>query len=847
MTSFAASESVRLMKGEQSVRSAEKPVRSTSPPFLLGIGLLLGLLVMFALPAGAQESSSENSGTKYGDYNVQQTIEVGVRYTGINGNYDNYDTFVNLGSGARLLDYTLHMESTNHHGLFDSLSLYNFGYGGDPNDLTRLDVRKARLYDFTGTFRRDVNYFGYNLLANPLNPSSFSTPLPVTFAPHGMDLVHRMTDLNLTLMPESRVSFRLGYSRNTASGPTLTTLDSGAYPSLFQNVSTTMNSYRMGIDYKGLPRTTISYDQFLDNFKQDTSVQDTNFGNYQLSNGVPVDLGIVYTGNTPCGSPIATGTSTNPPTATPTCNGFLSYSKVARPRVFLPTEHLSFQSGYVRNLQMAGQISYATAEDTTNDFLELFTGNSTRTLEQASTAGGPTDARRVTVTANWAATYSVTSKFRIVDQFGYDNFRIPGYWNFVQGALFAQTSPASMLNAPGVYTPANCPASNNYAGPGCPVHGSSSGADVANGTDIRFLGQNLRDNTFEMEYDFTKRVGGHIGYRYGARTISDLNQTYYSAEVFYPGPGPAPTDPSLGAKSAQRGDCALQNGALPTGCVAQPDGSIIFSGFTSGSDTARNIVDISENSLLMGIWARPNDSLRLSFDLELFGADQSFTRITPRQLQHYQMHATYNPLKWANLDASINILERRDNVETVNDLEHNRSYNFVTTLIPNEHFSFDMGYNYDDIYSQALVCYAITPAPANPTLCPAALASPVPYQALSFYGAGNHFAYFDVMWKPIHRVTTTLGYNGMFTHGNSLFLNQLTPNGTLSYTYQRPYASVQVDAGKGISYKAAWGYYGYNQKGLQVPTGLAIPATGPDGFLQDFNGNTAMFSLRYSF
>ena len=39
---------------------------------------------------------------------------------------------MNLGSGPRVLDYTLDMRSLNHQGLlFDSLNFSNFGYGRD--------------------------------------------------------------------------------------------------------------------------------------------------------------------------------------------------------------------------------------------------------------------------------------------------------------------------------------------------------------------------------------------------------------------------------------------------------------------------------------------------------------------------------------------------------------------------------------------------------------------------------------------------------------------------------------------------------------------------------------------
>ena len=81
---------------------------------------------------------------------------------------------MNLGSGLRLFDYTLNMRSLDHNGLsFDNLDFSNFGYGGDPNDVTRLRLEKNKWYDFRLLFRRDKNFWDYNLFANPLNPVDF--------------------------------------------------------------------------------------------------------------------------------------------------------------------------------------------------------------------------------------------------------------------------------------------------------------------------------------------------------------------------------------------------------------------------------------------------------------------------------------------------------------------------------------------------------------------------------------------------------------------------------------------------------------------------------------------------
>ncbi len=110
-------------------------------------------------------------------------------------------------------------------------------------------IEKNKWYDFRVLFRRDKNFWDYNLSANPLNPAALNPPgslttgcyvgPPTAAFPQGapafcsnpavaqnkslasLDLVRRMQDYDLTLLPLSKVSFRLGYSRNRDEGPGL--------------------------------------------------------------------------------------------------------------------------------------------------------------------------------------------------------------------------------------------------------------------------------------------------------------------------------------------------------------------------------------------------------------------------------------------------------------------------------------------------------------------------------------------------------------------------------------------------------------------------------------------------
>src|ERR1700678_3778776 len=658
---------------------------------------IIFVVALFLSPAArAQDDSGGSKGINSGGYNIHQTIEFGYRASEISGNQNTYDTFENLGSGLRLFDYSLSMRSLDHNGLlFDNLTFSNFGYGGDPNDVTRLRIEKNKWYDFRLLFRRDKNFWDYNLYANPLNPAALNPPgslstgcfvgPPTAAFPQGapafcsnpavaqnnslrsLDLVRRMQDYYLTLLPQSQVRLRLGYSRNRDEGPSLFTTDSGTISAFHQANSYTTNSYRVGVDVHILPRTTLSFDEFLSYYRQDNVISDNpavNPGNFGFilgtvpgqgtPAGTPVDLGNIWSTQTPaetfpCATPVVTGTTN---TATPTCNGFLSYSQVGDPRNFMPTERFRFQSNYFKNFEMSGSVGYSSSDYHFSDLSEVVNDWTARTAQRGSTAAGPIKTTRVSVNANWSGAYSVNDKLRILDSFQYDNWRIPGVWDTADTTIFGTPSPApgvvGLLLWPAMFNATNCPAAP-YNQANCPQHSASSAADVIHQINTQFLGQNIKSNTLEAQYDFSRRYSASIGYLYTNRTIASMDATFDTGEFYFPG---GATGTAANLFLAARGDCALVGGALPAGCALLTTGpmagAVVEGSPTNlipeaGNDTARNITTINEQALLLGVVARPMDTLRITGDFEFGYNDASFTRIDPRQVQSYKIHATYKP------------------------------------------------------------------------------------------------------------------------------------------------------------------------------------------------------------
>jgi hypothetical protein len=188
-------------------------------------------------------------------------------------------------------------------------------------------------------------------------------------------------------------------------------------------------------------------------------------------------------------------------------------------------------------------------------------------------------------------------------------------------------------------------------------------------------------------------------------------------------------------------------------------------------------------------------------------------------------------------------------------------------------FAYTIGYNYTDLYAQTFICFRdqVNSAMTGPggvagyliytptnSPCPAAIFSEeddsINLGTTAFYKNKQHYFYSDLMWKPVRRITATLGYSGSFANGDTVFLDPLQPAGTLAFTYQKPFTAIQIDLYRGLSFKTTWNYYMYRANGSFSPsipvtvTGIGATTYGlqPIG-TPDYNGSTLMLAFRYAF
>jgi len=790
-------------------------------------------VLLFPASRAYAQDDQEQKGVDQGNYNIRQSIEFGGRFVDVTGNQQSYDTFINLQQGPRLLGFTTEMRSLNHRGgLFDRLYFSNFGYGGDPNNVSRLRITKNKWYNFDALFRKDQNFWDYSLLANPLNPTTPAfanapvgfTPI-ISISPHLMNTRRKLGDYSLLLLPQSRVRFRLGYARNTNDGPTLSAIHQGTEQLLLQDWKTTVNTYRAGVDFRVLPRTNFSYDQIWNYYKGDSGATDL-FALFALSNGQLVDIGVSLNAgaNQPCA-----GTFNGPPLGkvNPACSAYFDYFRHGRTRTSGPTEQFSMQSNYWKALDLSARVSYTGGNAKMFGYTQAFDGRESRTNLRNDLINGTVSGQRVAATSDFGATWHITDKWSFLNSFHYSNFHNPIEFNSSECSFFS----ANLLTRANIFTPTatvplNCVSPADGVA-GTPVHSTSSGPDANLGLNGSFLKLEERTNLAETDYQFSSKFGARLGFRY--RNRNEAESAIGTAQsVFFP-------------NNAARGACVRINPALPVtqsnlpnGCTLNGDGSVSF--VTPDAELDSSGVDIHEYSGLFGIWAQPTANWRISFDTELMSADTAFTRISPRQSQEYRIRSKYRPVSWFSLDGSIRVWEARDNVVEVNNLQHDRAYGFTATFQHENKLALELGYDYNDVFSQILICYTSSTAPAGLAKCPG---STVLVEQLSIYTNKSHYGHFDVMWMPFHRLTTHLGGNLTGTDGNAILLDPNAVSGPLNSKWLRPYGGIDYRFGRGWTGKAYWGYYGYHEDLTALSQDVFAP--------RNFHANTATLSLRYAF
>jgi hypothetical protein len=218
--------------------------------------------------APSDETVGSPRGQSIGNYNLTQTWETGYRWNDLSGNTGKYRSDVNFRDGLSLLGSRLTLNSKDGRGgWLDDLLLQTQGLGSDPYQYANLRIGKNRLYRYDMLWRLNAYY----------NPA-----LPISGGAHFMDTTRRLQDHDLTILPQSKVRFFVGFTRASQSGPALSTVQlfdsfSGGEFVLQSDVRRRQNEFRIGNEIR-LGGFKLHWIRAWEQFAEDTPFYTTGPG-----------------------------------------------------------------------------------------------------------------------------------------------------------------------------------------------------------------------------------------------------------------------------------------------------------------------------------------------------------------------------------------------------------------------------------------------------------------------------------------------------------------------------------------------------------------------------------------
>jgi hypothetical protein len=784
----------------------------------VGIGAAV-LLMTTGMALGQNAEPGTSASAVPSGYSVHESVDLGGHMVGRTGSGAMYDTMVNMRSGPRMLGETFEMRAMpgNKSPMFDSLTAFTTGFGGDPDNYAKLNFHKGKLYEFSGIFRRDRQYFDYDLLGNANILSGLSTPIGPTGATTGSlpwsqenqsplmyNTVRRMTDTNLTLLPLSKVTFRAGYSQNIFGGPSLTPSGyqfAGSFAVVVQEMQrNSTDDFTGGIDWKPVQGTKLTFEEEIDHLKAD-SYMTLNPSSLivQEADGTKAALMANYYNQTAYSSsscnansmgttPVLSASSTpgGLPVINAACAVITSYLRSQPTRILYPTEIFRLQSSSIKNVSMNGDVRYTNANMNLPNYYENFAGLTKTTRSLAYT--GVATAKREVMAADYGIVWQVAKTFALEDQFTFSNVQQPGSTTMTSLTTVATPATANneTINTPTVTTTTAATGASTFEGSG------------AVGTPLPdFFGQKRVQNDLTLTWDATPRTMFSLTYRYGTHVIAE---------------------------------------GIPHNAVL------------AANTTANGTVTINENGGILNAAFRPTANWNINGSIEMLYNDNAFTPMTPRQTRQYRLHTMFRPKSWATISGTYNDLEHHNNTNNaqgdvaatggpayagpLDHVDYSRVAGLGAQLFPNEHYGIDFNYVYSDAYMADNICYlggaatgVVAVSTPSGTACPATSAGRAGYTfgpALDFMHAPTQSGTVALDWSPVKTVKSNIGYNINSVNGTRFYNDARDVAGSLVSTYQSPFVNFAWTSRPGLTWKAEYNFYGYGEGG---PSGAPLCST----------------------
>ena len=828
------------------------------------IGVAFSLL-MTGIAAAQAPTPSEPMAVPEG-YTSHQSVDIGGHIADIKGSGAMYDTLINQQSGPRLMGGTFELRAlpANKHTQIDLLHAIASGFGGDPYNFAKLDFSKGKIYEFSGTFRRDRQYSDYDLLGNPNITTGQTIPIGPSNAPTGslawpqvnhspvmFNTVRRMTDTNLTIYPLSKVTFRTGYSQNIFQGPGMspsyTIAKYNALLEQYQRNST--DEFTGGVDWKPVQGTKLTFEEEITHFKTDSYftlapnsslVQEADgtkayLGNWDSQTAYGIggcntgSMGSAYTRSTVYTILSPAQTAGGLPIINAACDVVTSYMRSQPTRILTPTETFRFQSSSIKNVTMNGDMSYTNAKMNLPSYYENFQGldGAARSMTYTAIAS----ANRAVVSGDYGVVWLATKTVSLSYQINYSDVHQPGSATFT--SLTTLSTPTTVVAGNNGYE------TINYSGPLTTTNAANntstlSGASYVNQPLPSYFGQKLLTNNLTGTWEAASRATLSLTYRYRTHTIAQGMPDNVPLPASNTGP-----------------DC---------------------SGSATGVTCTGGTVSINENGGIFNAAVRPAKNWELNGTVEVLYDDNAFTPVGPRQTKHYRVHTTYRPRPWATFSGAFSDLERHNNTNNnqatvalfvppsttpapngtastgtpydgpIQHVDRSRVASLGAVLAPNERYGFDFNYAYSDVYASTNICYlngatATLPGAvqsATSTACPniwgrgATGVSESNGSALSdwiardYMDAPTQFVSAALHLSPVNKIHSSFGYRISDVNGTRFFNDARDVNGSLVSKYQTPFVNLAWTIHPGLIWKAEYNYYGYGEGG---PSGTQYCST----------------------
>ncbi len=165
--------------------------------------MALSAWVFWGVGVGRAAAAEEQGNLSIAGFQVGGEIEAGWRLVDIDGSRDRYKEVVNLFEGPRLFDLNLWGRSAAG-GLVDYFSLTANGIG-DPFPFARLQIKKDKAYDLSGSYRE--YRWSFNREDDGLLTDN-----------HDFHSIRRSAGMNLAVLPSEDLRLTMGYRHADREG-----------------------------------------------------------------------------------------------------------------------------------------------------------------------------------------------------------------------------------------------------------------------------------------------------------------------------------------------------------------------------------------------------------------------------------------------------------------------------------------------------------------------------------------------------------------------------------------------------------------------------------------------------